>query len=551
MAKKFDIPKQSFSSVADAYNGLLGMDNNRVVNLPISQLDEIDNQPFPINESKVDQIADSIDAVGVLEPVIVARNGDRYSILSGRHRFRACQKLGKTEIPCFVKDYSADDPTARFILLATNTDRNNEYAPTVYARAYAEQLELLKQLGKKATVSAIAENNNMSRKQIYRYIRLNELITELQEWVDKGIITIEAAVELSFISEEKQRIIFEHINGLNIADNVITRHFKVATTKRIHTVAETLSDDEFSTNIEKILFSAYEGKPSAPTAQVGLEVPLTAKQDKDKTEIPIEQAERITEETSVTDTQVGLEVPHTPKQDKDKAEIPVEQAETITEETTVSDAQVGLEVPHTPKQDNDKTVIPVEQAETITEETTVPDTQVGLEVPLPAVEEKRKPIVVTEQPEPIAPETQNELKSILSASKNGQQIKFRDKEHEKNYNFILDMMPYSDIERKALAYLFALDTVCFEHIRDLYDFSDNRIMLSGLDKGWQTGTSKRTTRLAFNLYNSYCSDGETYIGSDGIEDSLPSACYSPAYLFCCEYAKYYVEALKIRFPEWF
>ncbi len=443
MAKKFEIQKQGFPSVADAYNGLLGMDNNRVVNLPVSQLDEIDNQPFPINESKVDQIADSIDAVGVLEPVIVARNGDRYSILSGRHRFRACQKLGKTEIPCFIKDYSADDPTARFILLATNTDRNNEYAPTVYARAYAEQLELLKQLGKKATVSAIAENNNMSRKQIYRYIRLNELIAELQEWVDKSIITIEAAVELSFISEEKQRIIFDHINGLGIADSVITRHFKVATTKRIHTVADILSDDEFSANIEKILFSAYEGKPTAPTAQVGLEVPL------------------------------------------------------------------------------------------------------------PAIEEKRKPIVVTEQPEPIAPETQNELKSILSASKKSQTIKFRDEEHEKNYNFILDMMPYSDIERKALAYLFALDTVCFEHIRDLYDFSDNRIMLSGLDKGWHTGTSGRTTRLAFNLYNSHCSDGETYIGSDGIEESLPSAYYSPAYLFCCEYAKYYAEALKIRFPEFF
>ena len=443
MAKKFEIQKQGFPSVADAYNGLLGMDNNRVVNLPMAQLDEIDDQPFPINDSKVDQIADSIDAVGVLEPVIVARNGERYSILSGRHRFRACQKLGKAEIPCFIKDYSADDPTARFILLATNTDRNNEYAPTVYARAYAEQLELLKQLGKKATVSAIAENNNMSRKQIYRYIRLNELIAELQEWVDKSIITIEAAVELSFISEEKQRIIFDHINGLGIADSVITRHFKVATTKRIHTVADILSDDEFSANIEKILFSAYEGKPTAPTAQVGLEVPL------------------------------------------------------------------------------------------------------------PAIEEKRKPIVVTEQPEPTAPEAKNELKNILSASKNGQTIKFRDEEHERNYNFILDMMPYSDIERKALAYLFALDTVCFEHIRDLYDFSDNCILLSGLDKGWQTGTSGRTTRLAFNLYNSHCSDGETYIGSDGIEDSLPSACYSPAYLFCCEYAKYYVEALKIRFPEFF
>ena len=300
---------------------------------------------------------------------------------------------------------------------------------------------------------------------------------------------------------------------MNIADNVITRHFKVATTKRIHTVADTLSDDEFSVNIEKILFSAYEAKPSAPTAQVGLEVPLTAKQDKEIAEIPAEQAETITEETTVSDTQVGLEVPLAAKQNKDKAEIPVEQTEMVAEETSV------------------------------------PDTQVGLEVPLPAVEEKRKPIVVTEQPEPTVPEAQNELKNILSASKNGQQIKFRDEDHERNYNFILDMMPYSDIERKALAYLFALDTVCFDHIRELYDFSDNRILLSGLDKGWQTGTSGRTTRLAFNLYNGYCSDGETYIGSDGTEDSLPSAYYSPAYLFCCEYAKYYVEALKI--PEWF
>ena len=139
--------------------------------------------------------------------------------------------------------------------------------------------------------------------------------------------------------------------------------------------------------------------------------------------------------------------------------------------------------------------------------------------------------------------TKTELKNILLASKNGQQIKFRDEEHERNYNFILDMMPYSDIERKALAYLFALDTVCFEHIRDLYDFSDNRILLSGIDKGWHTGTSKRTTRLAFNLFNSFC--------SDSIENDLPSVSFTPVELFCSEYAEYYVEALRIRYPEFF
>ena len=471
MAKKFEIQKQGFPSVADAYNGLLGMDNNRVVNLPMAQLDEIDDQPFPINDSKVDQIADSIDAVGVLEPVIVAKNGDRYCILSGRHRFRACQKLGKTEIPCFIKDYSADDPTARFILLATNTDRNNEYAPTVYARAYAEQLELMKQLGKKATVSAIAENNNMSRKQIYRYIRLNELIAEFQQWVDKGIITIEAAVELSFISEEKQHIIFEHINGLGIADSVITRHFKVVTTKRIHSVADTISDDEFSANIDKIIFGAYEAKTTVPTAQVGLEVPLPTTEDEKQSDI-------------------------------------------------------------TP-----------EQPAPLKEKRTAPTAQMGLEVPLASNDVEHKAVIVTEQA--VSDEgnkAQEELKRIL-AKKNCPTIRFKNTEHEANYNFILDMMPYSDPERKALAYLFAVDTVCFEHIRELYDFEGDSIKPDTLDKAWQTGTSCKTTRLAFNLYNSFC--------SDSFENDLPSVSFTPVELFCSEYAEYYVEALRIRFPEFF
>ena len=80
MAKKFEIPKQNFpDSVTSAYNNLLGIkSDSQIVLLPISQLDEIDDQPFPINESKVEQIADSIENVGVIEPIIVVKNGERY-----------------------------------------------------------------------------------------------------------------------------------------------------------------------------------------------------------------------------------------------------------------------------------------------------------------------------------------------------------------------------------------------------------------------------------------------------------------------------------------
>ena len=267
MAKKLEIQRQGFpSGVAAAYNNLLGIkSDSQIVLLPLSQLDEIEDQPFPINDSKVEQIADSIENVGVIEPLIVVKNGERYNILSGRHRFRACQKLGKSEIPCYIKD--TDETTARYILIATNTDRNNEYSPIVYARAYAEYLDLMKKMGKKAVVNAISEQSGMNRKQIYRYLRLNYLIPELQKWVEKSVLTIEAAVELSFLSEEKQLAFYTHLNNLGIADNVISRTFKVDKTKSIRQAAEEISNEEFSKNIDKIIFGRYGQESKAETAK--------------------------------------------------------------------------------------------------------------------------------------------------------------------------------------------------------------------------------------------------------------------------------------------
>ncbi len=256
---KLNIQKQGFpSSVSDAYNNLLGVkSDNQYVNISLSLLDEIEDQPFPINEDKVAQIADSIEAVGVIEPLIVVKNGERYHILSGRHRFRACRQLGKEEVPCFVKEMNITDPKARYVLLASNTDRNNEYSPTVYARAYSEQLELLKKLGKKSTVSAIAEQNGMSRKQIYRYIRLTNLIPDIQKWVDNNVISIEAAVELSFLSDKKQLVLFNYVNSLDTTYGDISKNFKVVCTKNIHTIADKLSDEEFDKNINIIVSGEF------------------------------------------------------------------------------------------------------------------------------------------------------------------------------------------------------------------------------------------------------------------------------------------------------
>lgn len=330
MAKKLKIQKQGFpSGVAAAYNDLLGIkSDSQIVLLPLSQLDEIENQPFPVNDSKVDQIADSIENVGVIEPVIVVRNGERYNILSGRHRFRACQKIGKTEIPCYIKE--TDETIARYILIATNTDRNNEYSPIVYARAYAEQIELMKKLGKKAVVTAIAEQNGINRKQIYRYLRLNCLIVELQKWVEDKTLTIEAAVELSFLSDIKQLAVVEHINNLGIGDSVISKHFKPYVTKNIRKIGESLSDEDFVRNIDSILFNNYSVVSDIlPEAEPELQSEQLHDHEKERTE-----SDDSDEDAAIPDEpKVGIKKGQSKAESADKKKMGLEAPKTKSEKT--------------------------------------------------------------------------------------------------------------------------------------------------------------------------------------------------------------------------
>ena len=303
MAKqKLNIEPKGFpTAMSEPYKSLKGV-GSTFINNPLDLLDEIENQPFPINEEKIEQISDSIETVGVIEPLIVTENLGRYKILSGRHRYRACQKLGKNEIPCYIKNVSED--VARYILIATNTDRNNEYAPTVYAKAYAEQLELMKKLGKKATVSAIAEQNGLSRKQIYRYVRLTYLIEDFQRWVDNDIIRMLSAVELSFLSETKQTTLYKHLIGTGIAESAISRNIlTVETAKKIHSVADTISDEEFAENIEKIIFGHYGTNQTVE--------PIT------------EVVEPVAETVEpVTETETAETVEETPVPTEEKAEKP-------------------------------------------------------------------------------------------------------------------------------------------------------------------------------------------------------------------------------------
>ena len=91
---------------------------------------------------------------------------------------------------------------------------------------------------------------------------------------------------------------------------------------------------------------------------------------------------------------------------------------------------------------------------------------------------------------------------------------FYDDEHEEMFNKLCGKMPYLDGYHLSLAYLLTMDAVLRYHIGALYDVKKDVIIFEGLSKPFQTHTSLKTTRLAFNLWNGtvYDSDPpETYI----------------------------------------
>lgn len=115
-------------------------------------------------------------------------------------------------------------------------------------------------------------------------------------------------------------------------------------------------------------------------------------------------------------------------------------------------------------------------------------------------------------------------------------IKFFGQEHETMYYSILDRMKKKDCYHQTVAYLITLDRVCREHIDNLFDFEQDIVLTHAISEGWQTGTSVKTTRLAFNLWCTFV-------------DEIPR--YStPDELFCSEYARGYFEAIKLRYPEY-
>ena len=213
-----------------AYDDLFQTDESRaeaalskIRDIPISEIDEFPDHPFKVlMDEDMEQLVESIKRNGVMTPATVRFKEDgRYELISGHRRKKACELAGLETLKCEVKDLTRDE--AIIIMVESNLQRS-VILPSEKAFAYKMRLEAMKRQGErtdltsspldnklKGTTSAqqVSRNSGDSQPQIYRFIRLTELVPEILQMVDEKQIAFRPAVEISYLSEEQQYTLLE------------------------------------------------------------------------------------------------------------------------------------------------------------------------------------------------------------------------------------------------------------------------------------------------------------------------------------------------------
>ena len=194
-----------------------------VCTVPISLIDDFADHPFQVRDDEdMERLIQSIDNNGVLNPVILRKNGERYELIAGHRRKHACLRLGISGIPAIVRELSRDEAVVEMV--DSNLQREH-ILPSEKAYAYKMKMDAMKRkagrpkenstpmVSNLRTDEIIGEESGESREQVRRYIRLTELIPELLTMVDEEKIAFRPAVELSYLTEDEQRDLLETIES--------------------------------------------------------------------------------------------------------------------------------------------------------------------------------------------------------------------------------------------------------------------------------------------------------------------------------------------------
>ena len=198
----------------------------RIRDIPLNQIDDMPNHPYKVRmDEDMEALTESVRTYGIITPVILRKKEDgRFECAAGHRRRKAAELAGHTTIRAEVRELTRDEA---IILMVDSNLQRTTILPSEKAFSYKMRLEAMKrQAGRPpknyspvennfagATSSELmAEETGESKNQIFRYIRLTNLVPELLDMVDEGRIAFRPAVELSYLTEQEQRDLLETIS---------------------------------------------------------------------------------------------------------------------------------------------------------------------------------------------------------------------------------------------------------------------------------------------------------------------------------------------------
>jgi ParB family chromosome partitioning protein len=173
-----------------------------------------------IDDGRLDDLARSIKANGIIQPIVVRKDGDRFQIIAGERRWRAAIKAGLRRVPIVVHDMEASNHRSQLEMALIENIQREDLNPIEQALAYrrlSDEFQL--------TQEDIAEAIGKDRTSIANYLRLLKLPEEVRADVSSGALSMgHARALLALSSDVEQR---------RLARDVINRSLSVRETESL------------------------------------------------------------------------------------------------------------------------------------------------------------------------------------------------------------------------------------------------------------------------------------------------------------------------------
>jgi ParB family chromosome partitioning protein len=194
----------------------------KVIEIETTLIDGFPDHPFQVVlDEPMKAMIESVKTYGIQTPAIVRPEGNgRFELVSGHRRKMACELAGVWTMPCIVRNMDYD--SAIIAMVDSNMQRET-ILPSEKAKSYKMKMEALNRQGLRTDLTfspvgkklyaheQVAHDSGESKNQIFRYIRLTELIPQVLSMVDEGKIAMRPAVELSYLPPEQQSTLLEEM----------------------------------------------------------------------------------------------------------------------------------------------------------------------------------------------------------------------------------------------------------------------------------------------------------------------------------------------------